>query len=123
MLDGCSFAVSKSIAAKFLISFRIRILLQDIVKAKRMQHPLSSGVTVHIGTGYVEAKRPVVLSGENDDVIQFSSLCGEGDYEQDCNPAISLSSYSALNIRVHEDCRCMALSLCPTSLRRRRIRR
>ena len=88
-----------------------------------MQHQHSSGVTVHIGAGDVEAQRPVVLSGENDDVIQFSSFCGEGDYEQDCNPAINLSSYSALNIRAHEDCRYMALSICPTSLRRRRIRR
>ena len=40
--------------------FHIRILLKYIVQAEGVEHPLSSGVTVHLGAGDVEAKRPVV---------------------------------------------------------------
>ena len=48
-----------------------------------MQHPLSCGVTVHVGTGDVEAKRPVVpdLYAEDiEDGIPVIEKCpfGEG---------------------------------------------
>ena len=61
----------------------VRILLQDIVKAKCMQHPLSCGVAVHVGAGNVEAKRPVVPDLNAEDVeygipVVEESPFGEG---------------------------------------------